>query len=138
MCTHSVKVENDLHIFKYKNVSYSEYILIAWILLLFFLPLMWLSVLEELFGGMELSEIFLCAKSFIQLCLTLCNPVVARQAPLSMGFSRQKYWSGLPFPPPGDPPDPGIKPLSLMSPVLAGRFFTTDRRGITFPQYPVL
>ena len=96
MCTHSVKVENDLHIFKYKNVSYSEYILIAWILLLFFLPLMWLSVLEELFGGMELSEIFLCAKSFIQLCLTLCNPVVARQAPLSMGFSRQKYWSGLP------------------------------------------
>ena len=99
---------------------------------------MWLSVLEELFGGMELSEIFLCAKSFIQLCLTLCNPVVARQAPLSMGFSRQKYWSGLPFPPPGDPPDPGIKPLSLISPVLAGRFFTTDRRGITFPQYPVL
>ena len=35
---------------------------------------------------------------------------VARQAPLSMGFSRQEYWSGLPFPPPGDLPDPGIKP----------------------------
>ena len=49
---------------------------------------------------------------------------VARQAPLSMGFSRQEYWSGLPFPSPGDLPDPGIKPVSLASPVLAGRFFT--------------
>ena len=38
---------------------------------------------------------------------------VARQAPLSMGFSRQEYWSGLPCPPPGDLPDPGIKPRSL-------------------------
>ena len=42
---------------------------------------------------------------------------VACQAPLSMGFSRQEYWSGLPFPPPGDVPDPGIEPVSL---VLAG------------------
>ena len=38
---------------------------------------------------------------------------VARQAPLSMGFARQGYWSGLPFPPPGDLPNPGIKPASL-------------------------
>ena len=43
-----------------------------------------------------------------------------------MGFSRQEYWSGLPFPSPGDLPDPGIKPASLMSPVLAGGFFTTS------------
>ena len=43
---------------------------------------------------------------------------------MSMGFSRQEYWSGLPWPPPGDPPDPGIKPASLMSPALAGGFFT--------------
>ena len=50
----------------------------------------------------------------------------AHQAPLSMGFSRQEYWSGLPGPPPGDLPDPGIKPTSLVSPVLAGRFFTTS------------
>ena len=49
---------------------------------------------------------------------------VAHQAPLSMGFSRQEYWSGLPRPPPRDLPDPGIKPASLMSPTLAGRFFT--------------
>ena len=48
---------------------------------------------------------------------------VARQAPLSMGFSRQEYWSGLSFPPPGDLPDPGVRPAS---PALAGGFFTTS------------
>ena len=42
-----------------------------------------------------------------------------------MGFSRQEYWSGLPCLPPGDLPDPGIEPVSLMSPELAGKFFTT-------------
>ena len=42
-----------------------------------------------------------------------------------MRFSKQKYWSGLPFPPPGDLPDPGIEPLSLDSPTLASEFFTT-------------
>ena len=50
---------------------------------------------------------------------------VANQVPLFMGFSRQEYWSGLPCPPPVDLPDPGIKPTFLMSPALAGRFFTT-------------
>ena len=43
-----------------------------------------------------------------------------------MGFSRQEFWSGLPFPPPGDLPDPGIEPTSLMSPALTGRFFTSS------------
>ena len=51
---------------------------------------------------------------------------VAHQALLSMGFSRQEYWSGLPCPPSGALPDPGIEPASLMSPALAGRFFTTS------------
>ena len=51
---------------------------------------------------------------------------VARQAPLSTGFSRQGYWSGLPCPPPGALPDPGIKPKSLKSPALAGGFFITS------------
>ena len=46
-----------------------------------------------------------------------------------MGFSRQECWSGLPFPPPGDLPDPGIEPTSLMSPALAGRFFTLATPG---------
>ena len=47
-------------------------------------------------------------------CLTLATPLtVGRQAPLSVGFSRQEYWSGLPFPSPGDLPHPGIEPGSL-------------------------
>ena len=51
---------------------------------------------------------------------------VACQAPLSMGFSRQEHWSGLPSPPPGDLPDPGIKSMSPVVPALAGRFFITE------------
>ena len=51
---------------------------------------------------------------------------VACQASLSLGFSRQEYWRGLPFPSPGDLPDPRIKPTSLRSPALASRFFTTS------------
>ena len=51
---------------------------------------------------------------------------VAHQALLSMGFSRQEFWSQLPSPSPGDLPDPGIK---LTSPALAGGFFTTDPQG---------
>ena len=47
-----------------------------------------------------------------QSCLTLCDPVDSRQAPLSLGFSRQESWSGLPFPPPGDLRNPGIEPRS--------------------------
>ena len=54
---------------------------------------------------------------------------VGHQAPLSMGFSRQEYWSRLPCPPPGDLPDPGIKPESLMLPTEAGRFFTIGPPG---------
>ena len=50
----------------------------------------------------------------------------AGQAPLSMGFSRQEHRSGLPGPPPGDPPDSGMEPVSLPSPALAGGFFATS------------
>ena len=56
-----------------------------------------------------------------QLCLTLCNPRDC-QAPLCMEFSKQEYWSVLPFPPPADLSDPGIKPAS---PASAGGFFAT-------------
>ena len=56
---------------------------------------------------------------------------VAHCAPLSMEFSRQEYWSGLPFPSPGNLPDPGIEFTSLVSPALAGRFFTTAPLGKT-------
>ena len=51
---------------------------------------------------------------------------VAYKVPLSMGFSRQEYWSGLPFPAPGDLPDPGIE---TASPALSGRFFTNEPPG---------
>ena len=61
--------------------------------------------------------------SCVQLFVTLWT--VACQAPLSMGFSRQEYWSGLSCPPPRDLPDPGIEPTSLMSLALAGGLFTT-------------
>ena len=54
---------------------------------------------------------------------------VAHQTPLSIEFSRQEYWNGLPFPNPGDLPHPGIKPESPMSPALAGGFFTTEPPG---------
>ena len=55
---------------------------------------------------------------------------VARQAPLPMGFSRQEYRNGLPCPPPEDLPYPAIEPVSLMSPALAGDFFTTSTKNI--------
>ena len=51
---------------------------------------------------------------------------VVHQAPLSMGFSRQEHWNGLPCPPPGDLPNSGIEPTSYMSPALSDGFFTTS------------
>ena len=64
------------------------------------------------------------AHACAQSCLNLCGPwTIACQALLTMEFSRQDYWSGLPFPSSGNLPDPGMEPIS---PVLAGRFFTTD------------
>ena len=62
-----------------------------------------------------------CVLSHVQLFATLWT--VAHQVPLSMGFSRQEYWRRLPCPPPGGLSNPGIKPMSLMSPALAGRFY---------------
>ena len=52
------------------------------------------------------------AQLLSHVCLSVTPWTVARQAPLSMGFSRQEYWSGLPFPSPSDLPHPGIKPVS--------------------------
>ena len=62
--------------------------------------------------------------SHVWLCGTLCTADC--QAPLSMGFLRQEYWSGVTCPPPRDLPEPGIKPSSLTSPALAGGFFGTS------------
>ena len=67
-----------------------------------------------------------CSAKSLQLYPTLYSPMNCTcQAPLSMGFSRQEYWSGLPYPPPGDLPNPGIKPVSLIS-CIAGGFFTAE------------
>ena len=74
------------------------------------------------------------------MCVCACSAVsnsfvtlwtVAHQSPLSMEFSRQEYWSGLPFPSPGDLPDPGIEPAS---PVVAGGDFTSVTREAPVPK----
>ena len=65
--------------------------------------------------------------SHVQLYATLWT--VARQAPLSMGFSKQEYWSGLPCPPPGDLPDPGIEPVSPATPALQADSMLLNHRG---------
>ena len=72
---------------------------------------------------------------YAQQCPPLCDRLhatpgtVAHQTPLFMEFSRQEYWNGLPLPTPGDLANPGIKPMSLESPALAGGFFTTVPPG---------
>ena len=72
----------------------------------------------------EKEEECMCAKSLSHVQFFVTPWTVACQAPLSMEFSRQECWSWLSFPFPGDLPDPGIEPASLMSPALAGEFFT--------------
>ena len=67
--------------------------------------------------------------SIVQTCLFAVLHTVACQARLSMEFSRYEYWSRLPFPPPGDLPDPGIEPTSPADLALASRFFPTEPPG---------
>ena len=67
--------------------------------------------------------------TFSCFCLFTSLWTVTCQAPLSVGFPRQEYWDGLPSPPPGDLPDPGIEPLSPVSFALVGRFFITEPSG---------
>ena len=77
----------------------------------------------HIYNGILLLVVFNCqviSDSFLTLCTIAC------QGPLSVGFARQKYWSGLPFPYPGYIPDPRIEPTS---PTLAGGFFTTEPPG---------
>ena len=71
------------------------------------------------------SVVFVCAQLLSCVQFFVTPGTVAHKA-LSMGLSRQEYWSGLPFPPPGDLPNAGIKSASPLSPALAGRFFTTQ------------
>ena len=78
-------------------------------------------------GGSCLWICMLSCFSCVQLCMAPWS--IAHQAPLPTGFLQQESWSGLPFPPPGDLPDPGIKPSSPVSPALPGRFFTPEPPG---------
>ena len=86
---------------------------------------MWLFLMLPLPGEAR-RGMCVCAKS-LQWCPILCDPIdCSHQAPLSKGFSRQEYWSGLPCPPPGNLPNPGIKHESLISPAKSDGFFTTS------------
>ena len=81
-------------------------------------------VYHPLWKKLSLTSPCMCRFRCVQLCVTLRT--VAHQTPLSMGFSRQEYQSGLPCSPPEDLPNLGIKSAFLMSPALAGRLFTTS------------
>ena len=79
----------------------------------------------------------MCAQLLSHVQLFGTPWTVAHQAPLSMEFSRQEYWSGLPFPTSGDFPNPGIEPLPLVSPALAVRFFTTSTTWEAHRRFPI-
>ena len=81
----------------------------------------------------KLSGLDVCMPSRFSWVWLFAIPwTVACQAPVSLGFSRQEYWSELPFPPPGDLPNPGLEPVSFTSPALAGRFLTTSTSNLDF------
>ena len=77
-----------------------------------------------------------CVWVWGQLCATLYNPTDWSQAALSMGLSRQEYWSELPFPPPGDLPEPGIEPASLASPALPADSLPRNHPGSSCARLP--
>ena len=83
----------------------------------------WSSVVHRR-GGLGKDSLVVQSLSRVKLFATPWT--IAHQVPLSMGFPRQEYWSGLPFPSPGNLPDSGIEPSSFMSPTLAGGFFTSS------------
>ena len=76
------------------------------------------------------AKVHVCMLSHVKLFVTPWT--AAHQAPLSMGFSRQEYWSGLPCPPPGDLPNPGIEPASPASSALQADFFTWEAKVHSF------
>ena len=91
-----------------------------------FPPFIWLFHWQE----DALGDVVSCTWGCGQSCLTLCDPMDYNPPGCSVhGFPRQEYWSGLPCSSPRDLPDPGMEPTSLMSPALAGRFFTTSALG---------
>ena len=105
-------------------------------LLIFQANEVWLFVEHLETFGSEFKQLCVCVLS----CSVVSDSLqphwsVALQAPLSVGFPRQEYWSRLPFPLPEGLPDPGMEPASLVSPVLAGRLFTTAPLGKPWTVY---
>ena len=94
---------------------------------LLWLMLLWTFVYRFLFEYTKIIDCFV-----LQSCLTVTPWTVAPQAPISMGFSRQEYWSGLPFPLPGDLPDPGIELVSPVPPALQADSLPTGLLGNLF------
>ena len=111
------------------NFFFNACINLSWVLLR--------EITEDLLF-FHLKNCFICSK-WVRAQLSSCvwlfvTPwTVDHQVFLSMEFSRQEYWSGLPFPTPGDLPDPGIKPTSPVSPALASGYFTTAPPGNPIP-----
>ena len=76
------------------------------------------------------NQVCVCISLVTPSCASLCDPRdCSPPGTPSMGFPMQEYWSGLPFPPPGDLPNAGMEPVSLASPSLAGRFYTSELPG---------
>ena len=121
----TVYIQMIIYYFTQKQESYGRYYITAIYLQWHFFVV---SAHSEILGVMTLiCDFAACVHShlsYVRLFVTLWT--AACQASLSMGFSRQEYWSGLPCPPPGDLPDPGIEPEFPMSPALAGGFSTTS------------
>ena len=87
-------------------------------------PRLWFQILAQ-----TINNLYVCAQLLSCVQLFMIPWTVAHQAPLPMGFPRQEYWSGLPFPLSGDLSIPGIKPTSPASPALAGGYFTIEPPG---------
>ena len=83
----------------------------------------------KFWGEKIFSQRHACMLSCSVISKSLLPWTVAHQAALSTGFSRQEHWSGMPFPPPGDLPNPRIEPASPVASALAGRIFTADPSG---------
>ena len=85
------------------------------------------SIIQYMTYCLKFLSFSICVFSHVELFADLWT--VAQQAPRSMEFSRKEYWSGLPYPSPGDLPNPGMEPVSLTYPSLAGKFFTLAPLG---------
>ena len=98
-----------------------------WMILLMYCWIWFANILLRIFAALFIKDVCVQSLSCVRLFVTPWT--VVRQAPLSIEFSRQEYWSGFSFPTPEGLPDPGIKPESPVVPALAGGFFTTVPPG---------